>query len=268
MANDQMNQRWNIEQARREITALQSRARGSISMPSHSSASTAAKQVLVFLIPSPIQNVLYPPVEPKSGNANRPRPTAWLDGMRGIAAFLVFLYHLSYSTHDVYTGWSEGHHELLRLPFIKTLYNGPAMVSLFFVLSGYALSYRPVKQMRNGEYDALFSGLSSSVFRRAIRLYLPCVASTLMIVLLLRLGFYDNTRELADDSTRLTGTREHHAWRYDTITEQFWIWIKSFWGFINPFAPAGLGKGIYLDGHLWTIPVEFVSFETKESSSM
>jgi peptidoglycan/LPS O-acetylase OafA/YrhL len=261
MVNDQMNPRWDIEQARREITALQSRARGSISMPSRTSASQAAKQVLVFLVPSPIQNALYPSDEPKSG----PRPTAWLDGMRGVAAFLVFLYHLSYSTHDVYTGWSKGHYELLRLPFIKSFYNGPAMVSLFFVLSGYALSYKPVKQMRNGEYDALFSGLSSSVFRRAIRLYLPCVASTLMIVVLLRLGFYDNTRELANDSTRLTGQRERHAWRYDTVIEQVWIWLRSFWDFINPFASAGIGKGIYIDSHLWTIPVEFVSLETKNA---
>jgi peptidoglycan/LPS O-acetylase OafA/YrhL len=269
MAHDQTNPRWDIDQARQDIAALGSRARGSISIPSRSSALHAAKQVLVFLIPSPIQNVLYPSVKSKSGNSDRPRPTAWLDGMRGVAAFLVFFYHVSFSMHDVYTGWSPGHHDLLRLPFIKSLYNGPAMVSMFFVLSGYALSYKPVKQMRNGEHDALFSGLSSSVFRRAIRLYLPCVASTLMIVVLVRLGLYDRTMELANDTVRLPNTHEHHAFRYDTVTEQFWVWLRSFVGFINPFSPVGLGKGIYIDGHLWTIPVEFVSLsrEKKNTSS-
>ncbi|KAK6001130.1 hypothetical protein QM012_003213 [Aureobasidium pullulans] len=251
------NPRWDIEQARRDVTALKSRARGSISVPSLSSASHTAKQVLIFLIPTPIQNVLYPSAKPTPTIAIRPKPTAWLDGMRGIAALLVYFFHLSYSTHDVYTGWSEGHHDFLRLPFIKTLYNGPAMVSLFFVLSGYALSYKPVKQMRNGEYDALFSGLSSSVFRRVIRLYLPCAASTLMIVVLVRLGFYSRTMELANDAKRLPGTREHHAWRYDTLAEQLWIWLRSFWGFMNPFNATGLGRGIYMDGHLWTIPVEY-----------
>lgn len=261
MAHDQTNPRWDIEQARQEFSALKSRARGSISMPSRSSASTAAKQVLVFLIPSFIQNIVYPSAKPRSGNSDRPRPTAWLDGMRGIAALLVYFYHLSYSTHDVYTGWSPGHHQLLRLPFIKSLYNGPAMVSLFFVLSGYALSYKPVKQMRNGEYNALFSGQSSSVFRRMVRLFLPCVASTLMIVILIRLGFYQSTMELANDADRLFGTREHHAWTYDTTTEQVWVWMRSFWGFVNPFTEVGLGKGIYMDGHLWTIPVEYVSLE-------
>ncbi|KAI4736166.1 hypothetical protein E4T50_13345 [Aureobasidium sp. EXF-12298] len=257
MSQGQENRRWDIEQPRRDVTALKSRARGSISISSLSSALHTAKQVLIFLTPTPIQGLLYPSAGPTSGIAIRPKPTAWLDGMRGIAALLVFFYHLSYSTHDVYTGWSKGHHDFLRLPFIKTLYNGPAMVSLFFVLSGYALSYKPVKQMRNGEHDALFSGLSSSVFRRVIRLYLPCVASTLMIVVLVRLGFYSRTMELANDANRLPGTREHHAWRYDTISEQVWIWMRSFWGFMNPFSTTGLGKGIYMDGHLWTIPVEY-----------
>jgi peptidoglycan/LPS O-acetylase OafA/YrhL len=265
MAHDQ-NPRWDIEQARREFTALSSRARGSISMPSRSSTWLVAKQVLVFLIPSFIQSILYPVVKPRSGNSDRPRPTAWLDGMRGVAALLVFFYHVSFSLHDVYTGWSPGHHQILRLPFIKALYNGPAMVSMFFVLSGYALSYKPVKQMRNGEYDALFSGLSSSVFRRAVRLYLPCAASTFIIVILVRLRFYESTMELANDTVRLPFTHEHHAFRYDTVTEQVWVWVKSFWSFVNPFSPVGLGLGIYIDSHLWTIPVEYVSLGRTFSS--
>ena len=268
MSQGQEDPRWDIEQARRDVTALKSRARGSISIPSLSSASHTTKRIMVFLIPSPIQSVLYPSAKPASDVTVRPKPTAWLDGMRGIAALLVYIYHLSYSTHDVYTGWKEGHHDFLRLPFIKTLYNGPAMVSLFFVLSGYALSYKPVKQMRNGEYDALFAGLSSSVFRRVIRLYLPCVASTFVIVVLLRLGFYSRTMELATDARRLPGTREHHAWRYDTLAEQVWIWIRSFWGFMNPFASTGLGKGIYMDGHLWTIPIEYVSINVISMSML
>ncbi|KAH0362151.1 hypothetical protein KCU65_g8217, partial [Aureobasidium melanogenum] len=257
MSEDQENRRWDIEQARQDVMALKSRARGSISIPSLSSASSTAKQVLVFLIPTPIQNLLYPSAKPTSVIATGPKPTAWLDGMRGIAALMVCFYHLSYSTHDVYTGWSEGHHEFLRLPFIKGLYNGSTMVAIFFVLSGYALSYKPVKQMRDGEYEALFSGLSSSVFRRVVRLYLPCVASTFVIVVFLRLGFYSRTRELATDAKRLPGVREHHPWRYEALIEQLWIWIRSFWGFMNPFSAAGIGKGIYMDGHLWTIPVEY-----------
>ncbi|CAD0110922.1 unnamed protein product, partial [Aureobasidium uvarum] len=256
MSEGQTSPRWTLEQARRDVEALGSRARGSISIPTVSSTSHTAKQALVFIIPSPIQNILYPPAEPAS--AVPQRPTAWVDGMRGIAALLVVFYHLSYSTLDVYTGWSEGHYDYLRLPFIKALYSGTATVSLFFVLSGYALSYKPVKQMRSGEYDVLFSGLCSSVFRRVVRLFLPCVASTFIIVVLVRLGFYSRTYEFANDANRLPGIREHHANRYNTIIEQIWVWLKSFAGFMNPFAEAGIGKSVYLDVHLWTIPVEYL----------
>lgn len=66
---------------------------------------------------------------------------------------------------------------------------------------------------------------------------------------------YDWTRELANDGKRLTGYRDRHAWRYDTLAEQLVHWGSSFLGFMNPFT----GKRMYLDGHLWTIPLEFVS---------
>ena len=82
--------------------------------------------------------------------------TAYLDGMRGLAAFAVFLCHLSYGTWDtghVYGAGEPGEKSantyLLQLPIIRLFYSGPPMVAIFFVISGYALSYKPLKQMRN-----------------------------------------------------------------------------------------------------------------------
>jgi len=224
-----------------------------VSIPSKSAILHTIKQTSFFLLPTFVQTIIRPPDQP-----SKPlHPTAWLDGMRGIAAFLVFIFHISYATHDVATAYAPngGKTDLLRLPIIRFFYHGPAMVSIFFVLSGYALSYKPAKQMQKGETDALLKGLSSSVVRRWMRLYLPCVASTLCIVVIVRLGGYDWTRELANDGKRLTGYRDRHAWRYDTFVEQMWHWGSSFLGFANPFT----GKRMYLDGHLWTIPLEFVS---------
>ncbi|KAI5247837.1 hypothetical protein E4T43_01846 [Aureobasidium subglaciale] len=211
----------------------------------------ALKQSSFFLLPSFVQTAIRPPNNSKP--AKPIHPTAWLDGMRGIAAFLVFIFHISYATHDVASAYNAGHYNVLRLPILRFFYHGPAMVSIFFVLSGYALSYSPAKKMRNGDIDALLRGLSSSVFRRWMRLYLPCVCSTLLIVVIVRIGMYDWTRELAEDGKRLTGYRDRHAWRYDTIGEQLWHWGSSFLGFANPWT----GKRMYLDGHLWTIPLEF-----------
>lgn len=226
-----------------------------LSLPSKTTVQHAIKRTSFFLLPTFIQTTIRPSEQPSKSH----HPTAWLDGMRGIAAFLVFIFHISYATHDVATAYAPhgGKTDLLRLPIIRFFYHGPAMVSIFFVLSGYALSYKPAKQMHKGEIDALLKGLSSSVVRRGMRLYLPCVASTLCIVAIVRLGGYDWTREIANDGKRLTGYRDRHAWRYDTFAEQMWHWGSSFLGFANPFT----GKRMYLDGHLWTIPLEFVSLE-------
>lgn len=225
-----------------------------LSIPSRAAVFHAIKRSSFFLLPTFVQTTIRPVDQSKPSKPIH--PTAWLDGMRGIASFLVFIFHISYATHDVATAWApDAKQDFLRLPIIRFFYHGPAMVSIFFVLSGYALSYKPAKQMRSGETDALLRGLSSSVFRRGMRLYLPCIASTLMIVMIVRIGMYDWTRELANDGVRLTGYRDRHAWRYDTLAEQMWHWGTSFLGFMNPFT----GKRMYLDGHLWTIPLEFVS---------
>lgn len=219
------------------------------------------KQLLFFLLPTFIQSCYSPR---RIGQTRPLHPTAWLDGMRGVAAFCVFMDHLSYSNHDTYTayGYGSSNYELFKLPFLRFLYTGASQVAIFFVVSGYALSYKPVKQMRNGEREGLLTTLSSSVFRRAIRLYLPCVASTLLVILWVRLGLYEITRDFASNDKLLTGRREHHPWRYDTLWKQLSVWVVKMWSFFNPFDfNMKIGDGaLDIDGHLWTIPVEFVSF--------
>ncbi|KAG9673591.1 hypothetical protein KCU87_g4909, partial [Aureobasidium melanogenum] len=228
-----------------------------LAFPSKTSTWKTTKRVLCFLLPSFLHFAFASSDTPADeGRPVSVHPTAWLDGMRGIAALLVYVYHLSYSTHDVMTAWTfDGKRDFLRLPLIRFFYNGHFMVAIFFVLSGYALSYKPVKQIRNGELQALVEGLASSVFRRWMRLYLPCFVSTLMIVVLLRIGAYDWTREIAFDGKRLTGHREVHAERYDTFGKQIWVWATAFFAFANPFK----GQPIYMDGHLWTIPLEYAA---------
>lgn len=222
--------------------------------PSRTAASQTTKRILHFLLPSFLHFASDQSTDAKP--AKSLHPTAWLDGMRGVAALLVYVYHLSYSTHDVDTAWTyDGKRSFLRLPLIRFFYNGHFMVAIFFVLSGYALSYKPVKQIRKGEMQPLLEGLTSSVFRRWMRLYLPCLVSTMVIVLALRLGMYDATREIANDQTRLPFHRERHAERYETLGQQLWAWASAFFAFSNPF----IAREMPIDPHLWTISIEYVS---------
>jgi len=79
--------------------------------------------------------------------------TSWLDGLRGLASLSIIAYHwsgyvlrdsdISYGTPE-----SDMSSSLLQLPVIRLLYAGPANVCLFFVISGYVLSVKPVELMR------------------------------------------------------------------------------------------------------------------------
>lgn len=212
-----------------------------------------------FLLPSFVQSRLRPhPVRPV-----KLHPTAYLDGMRGLAALFVFFYHLSYSSHDVLTAYAAGepgqNREFLKLPFVRFIYTGPAMVAIFYVVSGYALSYKPVRLMRNRQWTDLTHTISSSIFRRALRLYLPCIASTLLIVLLVRLGVYELTRDIANDWQRLPNVRETHLYHADTTWEQLCDWGHKMWTFIHPWSFGTKDTDIDIDRHLWTIPMEFRS---------
>ncbi|KAI5244802.1 hypothetical protein E4T42_07056 [Aureobasidium subglaciale] len=228
--------------------------------PQWSSLSSFSKRFLFFLLPTFIQYRLYPEL----AKVERLHPSGYLDGMRGLAALFVFFYHLSYSSHDVLTAYGgtgkpDEHHEFLKLPFIRFFYTGPAMVSIFYVVSGYALSYKPVKLMRNKSWKDLLHTLSSATFRRAIRLYLPCFVSTLMIVLLVRLGAYDATRSIAYDEKRLTQVREFHLVRYKSLWQQLTDWAHMMWIFVHPWSFGTKDTDIDIDKHLWTIPMEFRS---------
>ncbi|KAL5418344.1 hypothetical protein PMIN03_001066 [Paraphaeosphaeria minitans] len=70
-----------------------------------------------------------------SDDAQRPHPTAWLDGLRGVAAFLVYIYHFQHMFHQSFNlgyGSNEGDndHWLIQLPIIRLTVNGQVLLSL------------------------------------------------------------------------------------------------------------------------------------------
>jgi len=65
-------------------------------------------------------------------------------------------------------------------------------LQFFFVLSGYVLSHRGLKLARDGDLVKLMDSLSSSVFRRWIRLCVPVITSTYIGFLLTRFSMYQD----------------------------------------------------------------------------
>lgn len=63
-----------------------------------------------------------------------------LDGLRGLGALIVFLYHVDIMVKPFGAGG-------------PSLFPGGASVMVFFILSGIVLSLVPFKHMGNGGYD-------------------------------------------------------------------------------------------------------------------
>ncbi|KAK1247786.1 hypothetical protein MKX07_000674 [Trichoderma sp. CBMAI-0711] len=186
-------------------------------------------------------------------------PTAYLDGMRGLAALIVFFCHYFYQAFTIAEGWGcgETNYHILKLPFLRLWYQGPPAVCVFFIISGYALSYRPLKLIRSGAWSDFANTMSSLVFRRGIRLYLPTAVSTFMIICLLRIGAYEWTRDFANDRKYMKNIVEPHPARMEHAFAQYKDWMVHMFRFIQVFSWDKFGGSTSYDVHLWTIPVEF-----------
>ncbi|OLN89045.1 hypothetical protein CCHL11_06005 [Colletotrichum chlorophyti] len=195
--------------------------------------------LLFFLLPSFVQRRLRP-------NDFKPRrlyATSWLDGLRGVASLIVFFCHFT-EKHVPWYSLAYGYRDEndhaasspLQLPFLRVIFCGRPMVHIFFVISGFVLSLKALKQARKHEYDGLHRTLSSSVFRRGFRLFLPTIASTFAIMVMIRLGW--------------TGKP------LPTLWEQIVDWKNAVWKITFSWQ-WDITQLLPYDVHLWTIPIEF-----------
>ncbi|KAK5043596.1 hypothetical protein LTR84_011403 [Exophiala bonariae] len=188
------------------------------------------KQALIQALPR-----LYRPASLRIESA--PGPTAYLDALRGYAAWNVFLAH----------GYKDYHFWYNHQPFLSALMAGEAMVSLFFVISGYVLSYRLLVYSRTRSSEKVLLGLASSTFRRGMRLYGSTTVALFAALILVRLGLYNGGK-----------------WPVyiESLSSQLYDWFWTLVYFCNPFANTIYGyytegglQNKYL-GPMWTIPVE------------
>lgn len=186
-------------------------------------------------------------------SANGPRKplhrTAYLDGIRGFAAFLVFWHHHQLWARDSIEigkvlenafGY-DGQYYFACLPFIRVFFSGGHFaVSIFFVISGYVLSTKPLSYIHAGEYVKLGDSLASSLFRRWLRLYIPVIITTFIFMSIFHVfGIWTDNFD------------QQSNWR-----EEAWAWYCELKNFSFVFNTGGKPWLSY-NRHLWSIPVEF-----------
>jgi peptidoglycan/LPS O-acetylase OafA/YrhL len=178
---------------------------------------------LLFLLPTFIQNWVQ-----KKPSLRKLHKTSWLDGLRGVACFIVFMFHviLAYNPWLLSGYGATEYNTFIQLPFIRLTYAGTAMVHLFFIISGYVLTARHVQTIRNGQFEKLSDNIFSSIFRRPIRLFLPSVVGLVILSI---------SRWIDRDPN----------------------WLKSLW--FRLFLLGYIWRPSHFEGelqHLWTIPIE------------
>ncbi|KAK2865056.1 hypothetical protein FQN49_003958, partial [Arthroderma sp. PD_2] len=191
-------------------------------------------------------------------SSERPHASAALDGLRGWACLLVFNFHFLFAyTNKPMVGWGFAHRNkgILQLPVIHLLISGHAMVAVFFVLSGYVLSYKSLKLLRTRSWEQAFRSLASSAFRRAFRLFIPPVVSIFFITTAVCLGAYNYSEWVRQEGITVTGTDEEHPPIFTALDEQIWDAYLAVAHLIDPWN-WNLSYNAY-NPHLWTIPVEF-----------
>ncbi|KAM7217296.1 putative hard surface induced protein [Rhypophila decipiens] len=188
--------------------------------------------------------------------------TAYLDGLRGLAACSVFAYHYTDYNHKFFlpfygynTEQNVASSSFMQLPYVRLLYSGTPMVHVFFVISGFALSLRPLghlyPQDGTGNRDAITAAgqakaqalVASSAFRRPIRLFIPPLGATALAAFVV-FAFGWMPTFMKPEETLWAQTSD---WAIDAVYRVMWPWN---WDEGSPHSRY--------NPHLWTIPMEFV----------
>ena len=173
---------------------------------------------------------------------------ASLEGVRGIVALLVVLYHFTLLFYPrLYNGDSLSHNMLFedivrKSFFLGSLFNGRFLVLIFFVIGGFVLT---IKYFNKGNLKIL----KSTIYKRYFRLMLPALVSILMAFVMMRFKMI-GLRGAAE----VTGS-EWAAARFQMVPDLFTAVSNGISGI---FSTTVEGGATGYNASLWTIAWEFM----------
>jgi peptidoglycan/LPS O-acetylase OafA/YrhL len=188
-------------------------------------------------------------VWPKSRPPEKLRPTSYLDGLRGFAALLVYWQHHELWSHESSSQTSvfedglghDGKYAFCAVPGFRIFFTGGHYaVAVFFVISGYVLSAKPLAHIHAGEQAKLADNLGSALFRRWMRLYIPLICTTFLYMLSWHLF----------GGIPVLGTEPQ-----GNLRDEIWHWYAEFKNFSFIFTRGG-EPWLSYNFHTWSIPIE------------
>ncbi|OQE20320.1 hypothetical protein PENSTE_c013G01085 [Penicillium steckii] len=133
----------------------------------------------------------------KSGDPNvkgDPRKSVkWIDGLRGIASFLVVMTHLARAwDFELFSPRDDADlpPRILQWPILRIPWQGRLGVTIFAFLTGYVCALKPMKQARNGDFLGSFTSVAKSAFRRPPRLIFPATIAMIISWVMAQCGAF------------------------------------------------------------------------------
>lgn len=155
---------------------------------------------------------------------------AWLvQGLRGIASFLVILTHLARAwDYELFSaGPAEGTPRLLQQPVLRIPWQGRIGVTIFAFLTGYVCALKPLRLSGSGNYSASFTSIAKSAFRRPPRLILPATIALLCTWTIAQFGAFKVATRSDVDWFRAASVKVDPSWLKE-ISRLFFT-ILSTW---------------------------------------
>ncbi|RMZ78125.1 hypothetical protein DV738_g3995, partial [Chaetothyriales sp. CBS 135597] len=181
---------------------------------------------------------------------------AYLHGLRGFAALMVYIAHnISWwygPSGPIEEGFGyHGRYMIATFPFIRTFFTGgAASVAVFFVLSGYVLSLSTLHLMRvnddqqGAKQRDIWRGLISATIRRPFRLYIPLAGVSFPFAVLMHLPII---------APRLSWPAPEPS-----LFAELWLWTKEILGTMNPGRKyGGPAPWFRYNPPAWTMSGEF-----------
>lgn len=137
--------------------------------------------------------------------------------------------------------------------------SGPPQVAIFFVVSGFAISHKPLRLARQGRFDEVGSTLASSFFRRHTRLFMPAAAVTLATGAITQLGWF--AREGLPGVAAPTREPPRAGGLWAQVLHVAWTEVAVTDPVGQEHVQSGMPRRVPnpYDPNLWTLPIEFNS---------
>lgn len=144
-------------------------------------------------------------------------------------------------------------YRILNYPYFRLILHGGFLaVTIFFIMSGYVCSIKPLKLMRSGKGDEARKVIVSSAFRRIIRLGAPSITATAISWLMDRFGAFNLAQTLPGHVWLRVFSPPEDVTFTASLRPLLFSFLRTWYYDGRPFTTS---RNIY-EGIQWTMAVE------------